>query len=325
MNQVRPFGDALRYLLQVVPQGSNLACPRPHLVPKPVPFAVVAPRGIPYTRQLRCTVVAGEDLRPQALASAHPRSGRRTWEIDRLYLKKDESSVDSASPILGRQTQPAVPGCGYLPELLENLTQASGAHGAEKLMLRLPSESLLITQARQCGFFPYYEEILLRGNNLSQRSAPDPGRALRGWDHHDEYAMFQVYSAATPSPVRVGLGMTFDQWRDTRERPKGQCSTLVYEKDGKLRGWLSSSSQNRAQLWHLMVHPDDREAVVPMIGQAMANGGTQHWLVPCYQEYLINLLENLGFQEAGHYIMLIKSTAAMVGRPSYSSAEAAIW
>ena len=92
-------------------------------------------------------------MRPQGLVSARVRSGRRVWEVDRLYL------ADIRSPINQRpQYDPAE---AAPLELLEHLIEAAGTRQAERVFLRLPSDSPVVSVAQRTGLFPYYEESLL--------------------------------------------------------------------------------------------------------------------------------------------------------------------
>lgn len=75
----------------------------------------------------------------------------------------------------------------------------------------------------------------------------------------------------------------------------------------------------------LMVHPDEGEMLPILLDHALARKGAQTWLVPEYQGLLIKLLIHRGFQEAAHYSVFIKTTAAKVGSPALASVEARLW
>ena len=129
--------------------------------------------------------------------------------------------------------------------------------------------------------------------------------------------------------------MTFDQWRDSRERRGGDLREEVYEREGKVRAWLGSdvlglisggpSLRRRPAQMELIVHPDDQEVLPALLDHALATKGVQSWLVPEYQEFQRKLLIQRGFREVASYSMLIKTMAVRVERPSLASVEARVW
>ena len=136
---------------------------------------------------------------------------------------------------------------------------------------------------------------------------------------------FQLYSAATPSAVRFGTGMTLGQWTDSRERVGNRAQEEVYEVEGRIMAWLGSDLGGCIAHMELMIDPDYQEMLGPMMDHALAGHGIQSWLVPEYQNTLRNSLIYRGFVEVAHYTVLIKTMAARVNRPSVAHVEARVW
>ena len=308
MMEFRPIGDALRCILLNTPRSPNLAVGGDEFAPRPLPLTIALLKESLSPGKDRCTLAWWDGLQLKALASARMRAGSRAWEVGRLYLPEQEGEKE-------------------LSGLLEGLTEYAASQGAERVLLRLPCDSPMAHNiVKRTGFFPYFEESLLQGNGNGGGQRQANGLGLRPRVPHEEYALFQLYSASTPSSVRSGLGMTFDQWRDSRDRRGRQGRDEVYERDGRIRAWLSSDPYNRtAARMELMVHPDDEDALPALLDYALARKGVQAWLVPEYQEFLRRSLIHRGFGEVARYSVLVKTLVVRVNRPSPTPVEARVW
>ena len=296
------IGDALRCVLINAPGGANLAAPTESVVRcRPL-------RNSTFWRQSlvrnanRVTVGDWNGIDLSNLASARVRNGVRAWEVDRLHLKETEQAL----------------------ELLEQLVTAAGAHGAEKLFLRLPSDSGMVDSARRVGFFPYYEEIHLVGEGLMGDPGDDVNNDSEKYQtenraESDSHGLFQLYCAATPQPVRDGIGLTFDQWWDAQEQPQARRVEKVLNENGKIIGWQMREPFGAAAAGQVLAHPNHPD-VMPKLIEMSQN--TPHWLVPSYQENAVDLLTRQGLQESGRYTMLIKTVTAPVKNRELSYVEA---
>jgi hypothetical protein len=215
-------------------------------------------------------------------------------------------------------------------ELLEGLVQSVGQQRAQRIFLRLPAHHPVIELVRRAGFFPYFEETLLVKPVLRPTPAKRPGLgsqangassiSLDARMPQDDYGLFQLFSAATPSQVRVALGLTFDQWRDAMERPRQshglgrskEQGEWVMKSNDKITGWLRLLPRHQWKEGELLVHPQYTDLLPALVEVALARGGSQRWLVPDYQESLRNLLRYHGFHEVACYTMLVKTVAARV-------------
>ncbi len=306
MMQTSRISDALRGVLLNAPRGPNLACPRVSVSSmRPLRNATLWKEVLAQRRD-RVTVAWWDGLHLRGLASAHIRTGYRAWEIDRLYLL-DGCVRTRANGYRGNDSSYTA-----APELLERMVQMAGERRAERVFLRVPSKSPLLSLARRSGFFPYFEETLLEGRGgQSQRdgaSAAELQERLPEYDH----ALFQLFCAATPQQVRVGLGLTFDQWLHAQEpRPQGRRE-WVTKNGGRITGWLGLGSRGRVEEGDLLAHPDFPELLPGLLEAALGPPGLQRWLVPNYQEVTTSLLLRHGFREVACYTMLIKTLAIPV-------------
>lgn len=258
--QPRPISDALRYLLMNTPMGPNLAATSD--APTSLPLSAVLFRDSLSPRKDRCTLVCWDGLRLKALGSARMRAGSRAWEVERIHLPGKSSGRVETSGARAFDPEDGDVGLGPWDQgdevggLLEGLTQYAGSRGAERVMLRVPAGYNVAQTARRSGFFPYFEEVLLCGSGAWGTSS-SPGRSetvgLRPRVPHEEYAVFQLYSASTPSSVRTGLGMTFEQWKDSRDRGHG-VKEEVYERAGGIGAWLASGPSGLSPWGRVLRH-----------------------------------------------------------------------
>ncbi len=237
------------------------------------------------------------------------RGGVRAWEVDRLHLKDMEQALD----------------------LLEQVVGAAGIRGAERVFLRVQSDNGIVDEARRAGFFPYYEEIHLTGNewtggSMDMTGDVDGHRAGKSESYAaedravpDSHGLFQLYCAATPQQVRVGVGMTFDQWCDSQEQPQPRRHETVLKLNGKIVGWRLRAPFGETAAGQVLAHPSHPDTMRHLVDMSR---NTPHWLVPSYQENAVDLLARKGLHEAGRYTMLIKTVTVPVINRELSYVEA---
>ena len=316
MQKVR-ISDAVRGLLINAPKGPNLACPKASLCGAKSPGNAILWRDTLAHRRDRITLVSWNGMQLGSLASARTRAGYRVWEIDHLYM-----AGEPASPGANGQA-PESPSNSVFLELLEDMVQEAGSRQGQRVVLRLPSDSPIFSIARRGGFFPYYEEILLEaapeilGRNGSAGTPVGEARLP-----HDDYALFQLFCAATPQQVRVGLGLTFDQWKDALEPPRLGLQEWIIRHDDRVSGWLRLQSHQGVREGDIMVHPDHPENLEALVDLALSFQGHHRWLLPVYREAGTQLLLRQGFHEIARYTVLIKTLAAPVFSHGMAAVEA---
>ena len=317
MMQTLRVNDVLRCVLLNVPKGPNLACPRESLPGNHPASNMTVWRETLARGQNRVTFTHWDGNHLSGLASARVRRGHRAWEVDRMYLSVKPAQESSN----GHQAPVALD--AIAAGLLEQIMQAAGEHRAERIFLRLPAKSSIVTLVRQAGFFPYYEETLLEGPG-GDCQADDAGTAAQ-WQTplpEDDYALFQLFSAATPQTVRAAVGLTFDQWQDAGETRCERRQHWVVKTNGRIVGWLGFYQCREAPGVEVQAHPNHPELWNVLVERALSQGGIQNWLVPDYQEMVTELLLRRKFHEAARYTMMIKTVAVPVATVGMAPVEA---
>ena len=316
--------DALRCTLLNAPGKPNLACPRPALNGDRFPLygarlwrnAVLQPRD-------RLALARWQGTRLTGLVSARTRSGPRAWEVDGLYLPAAGSPA-----IAGKGTQGDDGGNHKLDQvnadalaLLEDLFQAVGERAAERIFLRLPTDSPTIELARRSGFIVVCNETLVEGPgplhlNGANGVAPDDltTGGLRPRLPSDSYGVFQLYCASVPSRVRQAMGLTFDQWQDGREAPaRGVTPTRqqewVAEESGRIVGWVRLAGRGKSVGAEVMAHPDHPDLLFRLVDFASCRCPRLRWLAPDYQSPVRDRLVGRGGRQVAEYTMMVKMVA----------------
>ena len=322
--QIRSLCDAVKCVLLSAPRSRNLAVTRDSFSHQRLPMPISLLRESLSPGKEHCTLVWWDGVRSRSLASARMRAGPRVWEIGRLYLPTLTLPYRHPAPSR-RGAQEGGEGEKDLIELLEGLTIYAGSMGAERVLLRVPFDSPVVQMAQRTGFFPYFSQSVLRGSGSGGANRQANSLGLRQKLPHEGYPLFQLYSASTPSSVRTGLGMTFDQWKDSMDGTGHGLREEVYESEGSVTAWLASDFGHCPVQKELMVHPAEVELLPALLDHSLATEGLQVWLVAEYQELLRKLLIHKGFREVGQYCMLIKSMAARAKSPSLDTVEARDW
>ncbi|MCH9017771.1 MAG: hypothetical protein IIB89_08455 [Chloroflexi bacterium] len=296
------ISDALRCMLVDAPGGANLAAPIESVVRcRPLRNSTLWRQALTRDSN-RVTVGDWKGMKLSSLASARVRSGVRAWEVDRLHLQESDQALD----------------------LLEQVVRGAGFRGAERVFLRVPSDSQIVDVARRAGFFPYYEELHLTGSEWlpgADHVSEDTAGRFTAEDRSavDRQGLFQLYCAATPQRVREGVGVTAGQWWDSQEPARTRRNETVLKHDGKIVGWRMREPFGKTAAGQMMGHPGHPETSEYLVRTSYQ---TQNWLVPDYQENIAQLLLRRGLHEAGRYTMLIKTVAVPVGNRELSYAEA---
>lgn len=297
------LSDSLRCLLGGTVQGPNHAFPRGGLAGRrdTLPLSLALAQESLEGTGRRFSAVHWHSTFRYGLASARARAFPRTWDVDRLHV------ADGSSPA----------------DLLETVTSHAGVLSGERIFLRMRSDDPLLERARMSQFMPCFSEALLVGRG---RTAPPPSidgiGAFRRRQAMDEHSLFLLYSAATPAAVRSAIGMTLDQWKDSRETCGGRREEWVLEQNGKAQAWVCLEWLGHGFEAELMVHPDNPGLLAPALDHALSRGEQYTWLVPEYQEPLGRRLLERGFQEVGRYTLLLRATAARVKDTAMKPVEA---
>ena len=318
MTQGLRISDAVLSVLLNQPKGNNLAwAPRSCTGNKRTRSATAGFWKDVLTQRLdRVTRVCRQGQNLAGLASARALNGPRAWEVDHLYLAGWDGDYHHG------QAGPTDRQEDMVLRLLDDLVQASVDKGTERVILRCPVQSEVIEAARHVGFFPYFTETLLEGQPGQEIENPPEGlpEGIRERLPQDTHGLFQLYSAATPQQIRVGLGFTLDQWRDCQGPQSARQWVLTHQ--DKISGWASVWSRAGVSDAEIMVHPDRPEAIPSLMEVASAQPGAVTWRVPGHQEGVRQRLHLQGFLETAELAVLVKTVAARKFSHAIAAVEA---
>ena len=115
--------------------------------------------------------------------------------------------------------------------------------------------------------------------------------------------------------MRRLAGVTFDQWRDSRERGPGRAREYVLEGERGLTGRLSVGHRGANGWVQAMAAPEagDASATLAALGlERLAGARRVCSLVPEFQPDLLRALRGMGFTDGGEYVVCIRTTASPV-------------
>lgn len=249
-----------------------------------------------------CVWVCTEGFALRGLSSVRDRCSPQAWEVDRLLLRDQDGDCCIA--------------------LLEQVSLAGGELAVEKVFLRLPDTSPLLSAAEQVGFVPYLTERLYwldKGKDKDVVSAATAGQSSsetspRRRQIDDEYRVFELYQKCAPTPVRRVEGATFAQWKANRARSVGQ--EWVLEKQGGFVGWAAFETDgDRGQLEAMATSDDELERVVEYGLMSLTDCRYLYCLAPEFDLGLLRLLERRGFGQTSRYSVLAKDLLVRAQQP----------
>ena len=331
------ISDAAHCILMNVSKGPNLVCPKESICSDGASGSDPSLwKDALMQRRNRVSLVSWQGPCLSGLGSARSRNGRRVWEVDHLYVPSETNGA--------RHSQRKPWDSAFL-ELLEALVREAGTRLGERVIVRLPSNSPVVFQARRSGFFPCYEESLIERTVSPQSVIPQPVIPAKAGIYDgtvedrsrtdtaappglsdrlpgDDYGLFQLFCVAAPHEVREKLGLTFDQWRDAWESPAEDQREWVLRQNDRIVGWLCVRPFRGVRDCQVMTHPDFPDSLPQLLDRALSQGGVQQWLVPDYQEPVRDYLLRNGLRESSRYTLLVKTIAAPVRKHVMAAVEA---
>lgn len=244
--------------------------------------------------------VRGVTLR--GLVSARRRGAKSAWEIDCLIDGADDDAA-------------------VLMSLLDRLAADAGDAGAEKVFLRVQTDSEVIGIASRCGFVPYTTELVFErpgAPDIAQSVGPPAPDGLRRWTRSDAYDTYRLYNRWTPEPLRRVEAATFDEWRAAREKIGARSRQWALDLESGLAGWLRASAAGDVGRFELMADPSNPELIDVLLDAALTRLQAQPHLCCRTQQFATGLhqrLEDRGFLVAREYALLAKPIAQKVGVP----------
>jgi hypothetical protein len=280
----------------------------------------------------RHTLVAPSGLGIKGLISARHRAGREAWEVDWLVLAPDGPAPRRTEPYpAGQPTElfpaeagphPAMATGAHAEDeaaaqaLLDGMAEAAVKAQVQRVFLRLPQASPLVSLAPRSGFVLYGSETLLRGRAPDRPLENLPGLELRPRRKVDELGIFRLYHSAVPPQVRSMEGMTLEEWRATRDDRFWQQREYVWSERDRIRAWLQVNRGGGDGQFRLLIHPEDEGRLNDIVGMTLTHllrKKAVRALVPHFQPSLRSLLEEVwGFDEVAEYQNLARHLAVRV-------------
>ena len=171
-----------------------------------------------------------------------------------------------------------------------------------------------MSPARRSGFLPYAEETLYRCDGDLRLSPPASDLGAEPSRPADAFALYRLYNAAVPEPIRRIEAPSFQHWQGSAERrTSGRAKrSLVLRRRAEAIAHIRSSRNGELAKIDLMVHPSASAEISSLIALACEYVGSQRslfCLVPSYAESLSRGLEEAGFELDSEYVVLVKRTA----------------
>ncbi|MDQ3811098.1 MAG: hypothetical protein M3336_12485 [Chloroflexota bacterium] len=273
---------------------------------------------LPYLRLLSSSLghrprgqrawLAQQDGRVAGLAVAHARAGGLVWDVVNLLAEDDSAASD----------------------LLEHVATCAGKHAARRVFFEAPLGGRGQDVARRAAFERYTSSdlfVLPPGFKLERTDLFEARPRLRV----DEQALFQLYTAAVPAPVRAAEAMTLEEWGALypgrkRWQPSftGSRQQYVWELGTSLVGWMELTFGQRSQFLDLLVHPRYDDASDRLLRYSLLQTSPKAAVYAAPREYqapLASALERAGFRRAGRHELYVKLLATRVREPSLVAAN----
>ncbi|MCC6236317.1 MAG: hypothetical protein IT299_01935 [Dehalococcoidia bacterium] len=189
----------------------------------------------------------------EGIATARALS-RQVWLFDTLI---DASAGDSTLAVLGA--------------LLRKAREAASEDRVTHVLLRTRCDSPALQAALHEGFKQVLVESTWRGRLAPARPAAERIE-VRLAEERDEMARFQLFNQVLPLDAREAFALSFDEWRDTRERrwlQRGGTAWVAQVRDRVVGALELSSSRSNPQL-EVVAASGEEQAVDALLEQAAA-------------------------------------------------------
>jgi hypothetical protein len=250
-------------------------------------------------------IAAGGYTRLEVLAVLRARYGPKAWEVRHLFAA---AGADAQIESVLRQAARFV----------------ASRHG-ERLFIRLPEGSDETTIAKRAGFCEAFNEDVYKLPGAMAGDLHAPSLNVRPPLPSDTYGIFRLYSAVITSSARAAVGLTLDQWQDSREGSWKHAREYVWEHDQRLTAWLRLAQHGSALTVDAMLHPDAKDmadALVMYVARLARGHEEPSWVVPSSQPGIAEALAQRGWQHTETYAVLVRLLAAYAEGPRLAAASA---
>lgn len=249
-----------------------------------------------YLRKLQYSWAWIEQNGIRGLLTIRQRSGPSAWEVSSIYLEQGHEKI------------------GF--NLLDALGMTTDLLPISRFFLRLPQDSGLLETARQAGFSLYASQRLY---GLSARSSePEKliptGVRFRRKSPGEDFQHFQLYGRAVPERIRQAEGMTFEEWRESRERVLRGVNYLC-EWKGKAVGWVNFKRRCGKVCLEIVASEGEELVLKEILSWALAGVVSVpeiHCLVYAHQTRLCRLLEDRGFEVVKEHSLFAREQVVRV-------------
>ena len=275
-----------------------------------VPYMTLVSSSLGHRPSGQRAWVAERNGRLLGLAATRPRAGGLVWDVVHLHAEPAEDTIAG--------------------ELLDRVVGCAGKHGARRVFLEAPTRGRGQEVARRASFERFTStqlHVLAPGFKVERTDLFEARPRLRA----DEQALFQLYNAAVPAPVRAAEAMTAEEWAALypgrkRWQPSftGSRQQYVWELGTSLVGWLEITFGQRSQFMDLLVHPRYEDASDRLVRYALLQVSPKAPVYAPAREYqapLASALQRAGFRGAGEHDLFVKLLAARVREPSLVAAK----
>ncbi|MGD9894206.1 MAG: hypothetical protein AB7U18_23215 [Dehalococcoidia bacterium] len=237
--------------------------------------------------------VQGQTVR--GVISARKRATRLAWEVDTLIAADEDPRA-----------------IGLM--LFDQIVAGAARAGVHKLVLRLEAGSDLLPAAHRAGFVTYARETLLTKGGPHATDIPATGLQIRPHQKGDAYALYQLYTKATPAEVRQFEAATFQEWlaaQEERSRGRGRVDQIG-EHQSRAMAWVQASRDAEQSRIDLLIHPEawtETDAVLALGLSRLRPDKPVFCLVREYAKPVREHLEATGFAMTGEYVSLVKRLA----------------
>jgi hypothetical protein len=254
--------------------------------------------------------VGQQNGRVAGLVVARPRAGSLVWDVVNLHALPGEDRLAA--------------------DLLEQVVTSAGSHGARRVFLEVPTGSRGQDVARRAAFERFTSSelyVLSPGFKFERTDLFEARPRLRA----DEQALFQLYMAAVPVPVRAAEAMTLEEWgalypgrRRWQPSFTGSRQQYVWELGTSLVGWMEVTFGQQSQFVELLVHPRYEDAADRLVRYALLQISSKapvYVVAREYQAHLSSALQRVGFQMTAEHELFVKLLAARVREPRLVTAN----
>ncbi|MBI4213203.1 MAG: hypothetical protein HY534_02750 [Chloroflexi bacterium] len=274
----------------------------------PGPIGLLGASLLPQITKSSVGLAVGKDG-VQGLVVARQRSLGLVWDLEHL--------------VAGRSSD-------HVVEMLHWACNRALEAGARRVFVETAEDGPGFEGASRAGF-----EICTRGSMYALPSgfAVDRTDAVpaRPRLRSDEQALFQLYTAVVPAPVRAAEALNYEEWAALHRGRKAWSPSLlggqdyVWEMGSKAVGWMHLIYGERAQYLTILIHPQSDAFVDRMLKDALGQLSNK---VPVlvdvreYQTVLQSGLENLGFSKGHDYVVWVRQLAQRLPETSAASVRA---